>query len=66
MKLGEIIRAVPYERREAIPGKVVYIHPRHRWYMLEFTVGSLGKKNKYRECYFMPSKSHIGRLSANG
>lgn len=60
MKLGDIIEAKPFESSKAMPGQVVYIHPRYRWYALEFTVGGF-KKGKYRECFFMPSKSLIGK-----
>lgn len=63
MKLGDIIHAAPFETKQAIPGKVVYIHPKHRWYALEFTVGGF-KKSKYTECFFMPSKSLIGKYRA--
>lgn len=34
-------------------GKVSYIHPSNRWFLVEIR----GKIGRYRECYMMPSEN---------
>lgn len=38
---------------EKIPGRVVYIHPKWRFFMVEFE----GKMGNYRECFPVPRRS---------
>ena len=62
MQLGDVIMARPEllsldmqdNKREytPIPGKVVFIHPRHRFYTLEFKF----RGNTIRESFFFPQK----------
>ena len=40
-------RGAPKKNRETAEGTVVYIHPRRRYYTLEFAFSG----GKYRECY---------------
>lgn len=63
MQIGEYVTAIPTElscdvdrrTKEPVPmtGKVVFIHPRRRFYVLEF---AFKNGNKVREAYKFPIK----------
>lgn len=58
MQMGDIVNACPKlltlavedgkRKYTPIPGRVVYIHPKQRFYVLEFTFGT----NRVRESFF--------------
>jgi hypothetical protein len=56
MKLGDRITRKPFCSERKWEGKVVYIHPRRRWYTLEFALPYPGGVRTYRECFFNPPK----------
>lgn len=53
MELGDKVTARPEfegSRSEKITGTIVYIHPQHRFYTLEFP-GSPPQNRHFRECF---------------
>lgn len=65
MNIGDKLTRIPaantldHEKRpRALPCEVVYIHPRHRFYVVEFRFPATGWS--FRESYFFPD--HLGDM----
>ena len=67
MQVGDVIMAVPValtlnvkekeQEYQPIPGTVVFIHPKRRFYVLEFSFGAY----KIRESFFF----HVKKVGSN-
>ena len=66
MQIGDYVRAIPTElscdvdhrTKEPIPmvGKIIYIHPRRRFCVLEFSFSGIFGETKVREAFKFPIK----------
>ena len=64
MQIGDYVRAIPTElscdvdrrTRDPVPmtGRVIFIHPRRRFYVLEFTFSGMFGEKKVREAFKFP------------
>lgn len=60
MQIGDTVYLHPSQSKpgEVHPGRVVYIHPLRRYYVVEFThIRADGAKLSYRESFYFPERA---------